>query len=227
MINNLFSVFDPSIGSHQDRMGWIVVFLGFTFLPYYFWQFPSRSQYSFARVECSILKEINILLKKEYQFLSLIFISLFFLLLIVNGAGLFPYLFTASSHLVFTLGLVLPLWLGYFLWGWVNNTIFSLAHLVPLGTPPFLISFIVMIETVRSLIRPLTLAVRLVANIVAGHLLLVLIRERVVVLVAISLLLVPLAQTILMVLEVAVAAIQAYVFTVLRALYAGEVYDSC
>ncbi|WP_414887680.1 F0F1 ATP synthase subunit A, partial [Sphingomonas sp. Leaf339] len=49
-----------------------------------------------------------------------------------------------------------------------------LAHLVPQGTPPVLIPFIVCIETIRNIIRPLTLAVRLSANIIAGHLLLTL-----------------------------------------------------
>jgi len=49
-----------------------------------------------------------------------------------------------------------------------------LAHLVPIGTPPILIPFIVLIELIRTIIRPLTLAVRLTANIIAGHLLLVL-----------------------------------------------------
>lgn len=51
-----------------------------------------------------------------------------------------------------------------------------LAHLVPTGTPPLLIPFMVIIELVRRVIRPLTLAVRLAANMVAGHLLLVLVR---------------------------------------------------
>jgi len=50
-----------------------------------------------------------------------------------------------------------------------------MAHLVPKGTPVLLIPFIVLIELVRGVIRPFTLAVRLAANIVAGHLILVLV----------------------------------------------------
>jgi len=52
-----------------------------------------------------------------------------------------------------------------------------LAHLVPLGTPGVLIPFIVFIELIRSIIRPLTLAVRLAANMVAGHLLICLVNS--------------------------------------------------
>jgi F-type H+-transporting ATPase subunit a len=73
-----------------------------------------------------------------------------------------------------TLSLAFPLWLAFMIYGWFNHTRHILAHLVPLGTPGALIPFIVLIETTRNVIRPGTLAVRLAANIIAGHLLLVL-----------------------------------------------------
>lgn len=92
--------------------------------------------------------------------------------------------------------------------------------LVPNGTPLVLIPFIVLIESIRIAIRPITLSVRLTANIVAGHLLLRLCGDGFESVLSISLLFV--CQTILIVLEVAVAAIQAYVFTVLVALYSKE-----
>ena len=98
-----------------------------------------------------------------------------------------------------------------------------LAHLVPLGSPGLLMPFIVLIEMVRSIIRPLTLSVRLVANIVAGHLLLTLLRNgaRSVRLILLSL--VMMALFTLRCLETAVATIQAYVFTILSTLYVSEV----
>jgi F-type H+-transporting ATPase subunit a len=96
-------------------------------------------------------------------------------------------------------------------------------HLVPQGTPAALIPFIVCIETVRNIIRPGTLAVRLTANIIAGHLLLTLlgnngptIRQSL-----IGILIT--AQILLLILESAVAIIQSYVFAVLRTLYSREV----
>ena len=91
-----------------------------------------------------------------------------------------------------------------------------------MGTPTPLIPVIVMIETVRSIIRPLTLAVRLAANIIAGHLLLALLggQGRPNIRRTLSLLIV--ALVLLLTLECAVACIQSYVFTILRSLYLRE-----
>lgn len=93
---------------------------------------------------------------------------------------------------------------------------------MPLGTPNALMPVIVIIETVSNIIRPGTLAVRLAANMVAGHLLLTLLGSQgpnisytLVLFVMASLLL-------LLALELAVACIQSYVFTVLSSLYLRE-----
>jgi F-type H+-transporting ATPase subunit a len=97
------------------------------------------------------------------------------------------------------------------------------AHLVPQGTPAVLIPFIVCIETIRNTIRPGTLAVRLTANIIAGHLLLTLMGNTGNSLRAILLSLLIFGQIALLVLESAVAIIQSYVFAVLSTLYSREV----
>jgi len=98
-----------------------------------------------------------------------------------------------------------------------------LAHLVPQGTPGPLISFIVCIESVRNLIRPLTLSIRLAANIIAGHLLLTLLGSQGPNASIIILYCLIFAQILLLILESAVAIIQSYVFTILRVLYSSEV----
>lgn len=98
-----------------------------------------------------------------------------------------------------------------------------LAHLVPLGTPNALIPFMVIIEIVRSIIRPLTLRVRLAANIIAGHLLLTLLGNQGPLANSAVLPLILTALIALAVLECAVAIIQAYVFRVLSTLYVEEV----
>jgi F-type H+-transporting ATPase subunit a len=97
------------------------------------------------------------------------------------------------------------------------------SHLVPTGTPIALIPFIVLIETVRLLIRPFTLAVRLSANMIAGHLLLSLIGGAL----AFSWTggVVIIAQTCLFILELAVAVLQAFVFATLLTLYSREKYE--
>jgi F-type H+-transporting ATPase subunit a len=99
------------------------------------------------------------------------------LIVFSNFIGLFPYIFTATSHLTITISLAVPAWLGYILYSSLKNINFFLSHLVPLGTPYPLIPFIVLIEIIRRVIRPITLSVRLAANIIAGHLLIVLMRR--------------------------------------------------
>jgi F-type H+-transporting ATPase subunit a len=98
-----------------------------------------------------------------------------------------------------------------------------LAHLVPLGTPGVLIPFIVLIETVSNVIRPGTLAVRLAANIIAGHLLLVLLGNQGPSITFSLLRVLLVTQILLLTLERAVAVIQSYVFAVLATLYSREV----
>merc|ERR1712001_806216 len=96
------------------------------------------------------------------------------------------------------------------------------AHLVPRGTPVALMPVIVIIETVRNVIRPGTLSIRLAANIVAGHLLLTLLGSQGRTLRIFNLILLIGGLFILLLLEVAVASIQSYVFTILSSLYLNE-----
>ena len=97
-----------------------------------------------------------------------------------------------------------------------------LAHLVPQRTPGPLIVFIVIIETVSNIIRPLTLAVRLSANIIAGHLLITLLGNQTAISYNFTLLTLLITQILLLTLESAVAIIQSYVFAVLSSLYSSE-----
>ena len=151
-----------------------------------------------------------------------IFIRIFFFILFNNFIGLFPYVFTRRSHISFTLTLALPLWLGRIILSIIYQYNNLLAHLVPVGTPRFLIPVIVIIETVRNIIRPLTLSIRLAANIVAGHLLLTLLGSQGPLLSLFNLSLLMIGLFLLLLLEVAVACIQSYVFTILSSLYLNE-----
>nr|QOQ85342.1 ATP synthase F0 subunit 6 [Phocoena phocoena]QOQ85355.1 ATP synthase F0 subunit 6 [Phocoena phocoena]QOQ85368.1 ATP synthase F0 subunit 6 [Phocoena phocoena]QOQ85381.1 ATP synthase F0 subunit 6 [Phocoena phocoena]QOQ85407.1 ATP synthase F0 subunit 6 [Phocoena phocoena] len=153
---------------------------------------------------------------------SLMLISLFLFIASTNLLGMMPHSFTPTTQLSMNLGMAIPLWAGAVVMGFRNKTKMSLAHLLPLGTPTFLIPMLVMIETISLFIQPLALAVRLTANITAGHLLLHLIGSATLVLTSIS---PPMALitftilTLLVILEFAVALIQAYVFTLLVSLY--------
>src|SRR5436190_5490355 len=102
------------------------------------------------------------------------------------------------------------------------NDFFS--HLTPQGTPTILMPFIVIIESISLLIRPITLAVRLTANIIAGHLLLSLLGSSGLNINNLLLLLIIIfSQLLLLILEISVSIIQAYVFSILSTLYRREI----
>lgn len=222
MINNLFSTFDPATSVNYS-LNWISTFLILTLIPFSYWLIPNRINIMFNNIMLKLHDEFKILLGSNSSGITLIIVSLFFFILINNFIGLIPYIFTSSSHLAFSLALAIPLWIRIIIFGWFNNTNSIFAHLVPNGTPAALIPFIVIIETIRNIIRPGRLAVRLTANIIAGHLLIRLLGNKSInvqnnlVIIIIS------VQIILIVFEAAVAVIQAYVFSVLTTLYSREV----
>lgn len=224
MIINLFSIFDPSTNIFNISFNWISTALGILFFPIIYWFLPSRISIFWNKIFLILHSEFKTLLGiHSFKGTTFIFISLFTLILFNNFLGLFPYIFTGTSHITLTLTLALPLWLRFIIYGWVNNTKHIFAHLVPQGTPSVLIPFIVIIETIRNVIRPGTLAVRLSANIIAGHLLLTLLGNTGNSLSTLLVSILIFTQLLLLILESAVAVIQSYVFTILRTLYSREI----
>lgn len=224
MITNLFSVFDPSTTIFNFSLNWIRTFIGLLIIPYTFWVLPTRINYLWNSILLILHLEFKTLLGNNRKLgRTFIFISLFSLILFNNFLGLFPYIFTSTSHLTLTLTIALPLWLSFIIYGWLNHTQHIFSHLVPQGTPRILIPFIVCIETIRNIIRPGTLAVRLTANIIAGHLLLTLLGNTGNSLSFFLIYLLLITQIALLILESAVAIIQSYVFAVLSTLYSREV----
>nr|AXS65884.1 ATP synthase F0 subunit 6 [Bostrichoidea sp. 4 KM-2017] len=221
MMTNLFSTFDPSTQSLS--LNWMSSLLIFIFIPMQFWLIPSRINLMFLMIFKILHNEFKTLIGPMNKGMTLLFISLFLMILNNNLLGLFPYIFTSTSHLTFTLTLALPLWLSFMLYGWINHTLHMLAHLVPQGTPSILMPFMVCIETISNMIRPGTLAIRLTANMIAGHLLMTLLGNTGNLL-SISLInILIITQIALLTLESAVAIIQSYVFSILSTLYSSEV----
>uniref|UniRef100_A0AAU8L423 ATP synthase subunit a n=1 Tax=Cyphochilus crataceus TaxID=1453293 RepID=A0AAU8L423_9SCAR len=223
MMTNLFSTFDPST-SFYFPFNWMSTFLGLLLIPTSFWLIPSRFSYLWNKIMITLHKEFKTLIgNNSITGSTLIFISLFSMIVFNNFLGLFPYIFTSSSHLSMTLALALPLWLSFMIYGWINHTTHMFAHLVPQGTPPVLMPFMVMIETISNIIRPGTLAVRLATNMIAGHLLLTLLGNTGPKMGLMMLNILIISQILLLILESAVSIIQSYVFAVLSTLYSSEV----
>lgn len=222
MIINLFSIFDPSTSINYS-LNWIRIILIIILFPFQYWLIPSRYIIFWNLIIKFIYKEFKILISYSYSNI-IILIALFLIILFNNFMGLFPYIFTASRHIRFCLSLSLTIWLSIIIYRLFNFFNDLISHLTPHGTPFILIPFIVIIESISLLIRPLTLAIRLTANIIAGHLLLCLLgstgnsinRSLIIILIIIT-------QLLLYILEISVSIIQAYVFSILTTLYRREI----
>nr|AMW68012.1 ATP synthase F0 subunit 6 [Negha inflata] len=223
MMTNLFSVFDPSTTLFNLSLNWLSSFLGLIILPSLYWILPNRLYFIWMTILTKLNQEFKTLLGIKNYKISIIFTSLFIFIMFNNLLGLFPYIFTSSSHMNFTLSLALPLWISFMIYGWLNHTNHMFTHLVPQGTPNVLMPFMVCIETISNIIRPGTLAIRLAANMIAGHLLLTLLGNTGSSMSTLMISVLLITQILLLTLEFAVSIIQAYVFSVLSTLYSSEV----
>nr|QKX48742.1 ATP synthase F0 subunit 6 [Linoclostis gonatias] len=224
MMNNLFSIFDPSTNLFNLPLNWMSTFIGLMFIPYSFWFIPNRHFLFWNFILNKLHNEFKTLLGiNSFNGSTFIFISLFSFVLFNNFLGLFPYIFTSSSHLTMSLSLSLPLWLSFMFYGWINNSQHMFAHMIPQGTPNILMPFMVLIESISNIIRPGTLAVRLTANMIAGHLLMTLLSSTGSKFPTYLIFILILIQILLLILESAVAIIQSYVIAILSTLYSSEV----
>nr|AFI54725.1 ATP synthase F0 subunit 6 [Acanthosoma labiduroides] len=221
MMSNLFSTFDPATNNFLS-MNWMSTMLSLIILPMPFWMMSNRLSMMVNLMINTLHNEFKLLMDNT-KGMTIVSLTLFMFILINNMMGLLPYIFTSSSHLAFTMTMALPLWISFMMFGWINHTNHMFAHLVPMGTPMMLMPFMVLIETISNLIRPGSLAVRLTANMIAGHMLMSLLGNNSINSNSISLMFIMIIQVMLMLFETAVALIQAYVFSMLSTLYASEV----
>nr|YP_009454219.1 ATP synthase F0 subunit 6 [Gynaephora jiuzhiensis]ATY48748.1 ATP synthase F0 subunit 6 [Gynaephora jiuzhiensis] len=224
MMNNLFSIFDPSTNMFNLSLNWLSTLLGFLFIPYSFWLIPNRYMFLWNQILIKLHNEFKNLLKNNYfKGSTFIFTSMFYFIMFNNFLGLFPYIFTSTSHLTLSLSISLPLWLSFMIYGWINNYNHMFTHMIPQGTPMILMPFMVLIETISNIIRPSTLSIRLTANMITGHLLLTLLSSTGLNMNYYLISLMISFQIMLLILESAVAIIQSYVIAILSTLYSSEV----
>lgn len=221
IIGNLFSIFDPSRKVYFN-VG--VIFVLFLCLPSY-WLLYCYDSVIFRKVNDFFFGEVrlNFLDAKTSSYFLILFL-IFFSLLVNNFVGLIPYRFCITRQLYFVIFLSIPLWLGTNFISFMVDGKKTFANYVPTNSPISIVPFLVLVEFIRSLIRPVTLAIRLFANIVAGHLLLTLISRcmgpdsNFFIYSCLVFLIV------LLLLESGVCLIQAYVFSLLNGRYMKEVY---
>jgi ATP synthase subunit 6 len=217
---NLFETFDPSINVNF-QLNWIFIILPILIFPNSYWLIPSRITIIFYLLIKYLFNEFKIITSNKFIINIFLFLRIIIYIIILNLFRLIPYIFTLTRHLLFNLSISFSIWLSFFIYSIFNFPIKTLSHLVPLNSPKFLINFIVIIELIRLLIRPWTLSIRLSANLISGHLILILLRNFIIIffsLIPITIII----QNLLLILEISIAFIQAYVFSILLTLYFSE-----
>jgi F-type H+-transporting ATPase subunit a len=165
--------------------------------------------------------------KAGMKFFPFVF-SLFMFVLIANLFGMVPVLFTVTSHIIITFALAMLVITVVIVYGLWKNGLGFFKLFVPSGVPWYVLPIVVPIEIVSFLSRPISLSVRLFANMLAGHITLKVFAGFVVTLGGMGFLgwlgaLLPLAMTVaLTALDFLVAALQAYVFAVLTSMYLND-----
>nr|YP_010271970.1 ATP synthase F0 subunit 6 [Marphysa victori]UKB88233.1 ATP synthase F0 subunit 6 [Marphysa victori] len=228
MMMDIFSTFDPFNYYSFYKFSplfWAMSLLPLIFLSSSYWMTPP----SYFWLPQSVLSMGYDQVKRTFSIhlksLASILCPLFLMIITMNLIGMIPYTLSASSHLLFSVTLALPLWLSLILSGFTKKPKAATANFLPSGAPAWLAPALILIETISVMVRPITLSVRLAANMSAGHIVLGLMGIYCATAFANS----PLSMTLLLliqsgytVFELGICCIQAYIFFLLLTLYADE-----
>lgn len=190
---------------------------------------PSNYQFLFESLYKFILSIIMDQIGHEGKKFLPLLITIFLFVLFSNFLGMIPYTLTITSHPIITLGLALSLFIGITLIGFFKHGLHFFHLFVPSGVPALLLPLIILIEIISYLTRPLSLGIRLAANMFAGHTLLNIISFftwNIFIYGGIFgfLALIPTLLILALIsLEFVICFLQAYVFTVLIASYLNDV----
>jgi len=165
--------------------------------------------------------------KDGMKFFPLVF-TIFMLLTVSNMIGVIPYSFTISSHIIVTAALAFLVFFTVLIYGFYKNGLKFLKLFVPSGIPIFILPLVVFIEIFSFFLRPISHSVRLFANMLAGHIALAVFASFIPLLAGLGIVgyfgaILPLGMVIaLTALELLVAFLQAYVFTILTCIYIND-----
>lgn len=165
--------------------------------------------------------------KENLKYFPFIY-SIFMIIVLMNVFGIIPYTFSPTAHIAVTFGLSLSIFIGVTLLGMVNYGANYFSMFMPAGSPLVLAPFMIVIELVSHTAKAVSLGVRLAANITAGHILFAILSGFTWTmltsggLLAIASVFPMLIVLFITVIEMAVAVIQAYVFSLLTAIYISE-----
>jgi F-type H+-transporting ATPase subunit a len=182
---------------------------------------------SFASINAIVREQIGL---RNEIYLPFIY-SLFFFIIIANLIGNTPYSFTITSSIILSVGLSFTIFIGVTIIGLARHGLHFFSFFIPSGTPLALVPLLVLIEVTSYLARALSLGIRLLANVAAGHMLLKILSTFLYQLFSSSLIvatltLIPFSIFIALIgLEIAVSIIQAYVFILLTSSYIKDAIE--
>ena len=159
--------------------------------------------------------------KEGLQYIPLVF-TVFTFIVTCNLLGILPLGFTVTSHIIVTFAISMVIFISVTVIGFKHQGIHFLHILLPKGTPGWLAPMMVLIELFAYCARPVSLSIRLAANMIAGHTIIKVIAGFVI---KMNIFLTPLPMIFIIILigfEVFVAILQAYIFTVLTCVYLSD-----
>lgn len=234
MMVDIFSSFDPatnSIFNFSSITFWLLNFSIFLVIHPILWLRPSRGTWITSSFASIINEQANRTFAANIKGFASILRALFILIITLNLIGVLPYVFRTTSHLLFSLSLGFPIWARIIISGIVSSPSSAAAHLLPAGAPRWLNPFLVLVETLRILVRPVTLCFRLAANLRAGHVVIGLVgsylSNAILSCNTISWALLMSVQTGYTIFEFGVSLIQAYIFCLLLSLYRDDHPSHC
>jgi len=183
---------------------------------------PSKIQFITEMSYTFVAKMINDTAGNNAKSFFPFIFTLFMFVLFSNMVGMLPYSFTVTSHIIVTFVLASAVFLGVTILGFIKHGFKYLELFVPKGVPAVLLPLIIIIEIISYLSRPVSLSVRLFANMMAGHTMLKVFGGFVI---SLGLLggWLPLGFSIALTgLEILVAFLQAYVFAILTCIYLND-----
>nr|YP_010872787.1 ATP synthase F0 subunit 6 [Laemobothrion atrum]WGU50351.1 ATP synthase subunit 6 [Laemobothrion atrum] len=165
MMTSLFSVFDPLMSGSAILVWWLSGLISLLMVSSY-WTLPPRSGLIFSYLKKTL--ESGCLASKGGK---MILVVMVYSVLSFNMLNLIPLSFPFLSHLSFGISLTIPIWWGIVVSGLLPAPLSVLAHFLPPGTPWGMVLLVVPVELMGYLLRPFTLALRLMMNTMIGHIL--------------------------------------------------------
>lgn len=221
MLINIFSIFDP-IWFNLCYKNLIILSIILIQAITIFWLNNNKIMIILIPAISYIISQLIKTKIKNLKRRSIIISSLFILTLYLNISGIFPYIFSSRRHIRFTISMGLPIWLLFIISRATHSIKKTIAHLLPDRAPSWLRPFLILIETTRIIVRPLTLRFRLAANITAGHVILRLISSFSINIKIRIFIIVLLLSITYILFELGICIIQSYIFCLLISLYSND-----